>query len=391
MSFDLFPSASLAENYPILSGVLSSDPNRGIAFSYRSDHSAPVGHGQRLALKHYYVSEYTKKIIENNLRWAAGEVQELKFQFAYLMLPTPCNHRCPGCFMGQDKRKLPPHLDGSYFDDEELDDILSFLTEHGGKAAVYGGGGELFAWRGAFDFLERIASHGLSPVIFTNGSLLSREDVAHLNQLNAILIVSLRDTVEAYHDSLVRRRSFRSALAAVEYALAARMHLDSRLGVEIPVTNDNEGRVLRDLLPALRLLGIAPLIEEYIQTTTSPLEKSRCHNFGQARSFFDAARASDAAMGIRWSPELGTRIIGQPQCRRSLYSFAVFPSRDVLDCPSHSVCYGNLCSKSLHSILYSEAFKKHIQQFELCPCSVFYTSSESEVPKRLPKHLEDLR
>ena len=134
--------------------------------------------------------------------------------------------------------------------------VLSFLREHGAKAVIYGGGGELFTWGGAFDFIETVAAFGLRMVIFTNGTLLSRTDIARLNKLGVALIISLRDTVQAYHDSLVSANFFTDTLSTIESALSEGFHLTGRLAVEIPVTKDNERRVIEDFLPAMRYLGI---------------------------------------------------------------------------------------------------------------------------------------
>jgi len=363
----------------------SAPENRPEALRLISSPLAPPG------LKDYFADGNTKAIIRNNMLWASGRAARPLFQFAYLMLPTPCNQRCPGCFMGQDKRKLPPHLDGDYFTPQELDEILYFLVEHGARAAVYGGGGELFAWKGAFSFLERISKFGLTPVLFTNATLLKKEDTQRLADLGAAVIISLRDTVEDNHDELVRRESFRSSITVLEQLLELGLHHDRRLAVEIPVTRNNSERVLNDLLPALRYLGVVALIEEYIQITTSDAERSRCHSFAESRAFFKRAHAVDEALGYSWTPETGTRMIGQPKCRRSLYSFALFPSRDVLDCPSHSICLGNLKEQSIHEIMYSDRYQEHLRHFSLCPCSVFYTTDEEDIPTNLPGYLEELR
>lgn len=342
-------------------------------------------------LKYYFADQSTEAIIRNNIQWAIGNSDHPIFQFAYLMLPNHCNQACRGCFMGQDKGKLPPHLDGSFFSDNELNEILSFLKNHGAKAVVYGGGGELFTWKKAFDFVREIAEFDLKPIIFTNGTLLSKQDITILNKLGASLIISIRDTVEEYHNAIVNSKGFRASLSAIEYSLEEGMNYNNRLAVEIPVTVHNEKRVLNDLLPVLRHLKIVPIIEEYIQISVSDDEKLESHNFNQSRVFFNEACHCDLKMGVHWKPEIGTRMIGQPQCRRPLYSFAVFPSRDVLDCPSHSVCYGNLKNNSLEEIIYSDVFKQNILNFKLCACSVFYTPTDDAIPGSLPDYLEIFR
>ena len=373
--------------FPCLGNYLNEHNQLGLSFNGDAATVIKRKEQKSLALKFYWADSETAAIVNHNIAWARGLKDHPIFQFAYLMLPTMCNQACSGCFMGQDKGRLPKHLDGPFFSDLELSDIAKFLKQHHAKAIVYGGGGELFSWDGAFEFVEKISKFGLHPVIFTNGTLLTSDDVKKLNHFGTSLIISIRDTVEEYHNKSVKANNFRSSLLAIEYALQAGMNVDARLAVEIPVTKDNETRIINDLLPVLRQLNIVPMVEEYIQLSVSIEEQASSHDFTQARSFFKNISAKDVRLGSYWIPENGTRMLGQPKCQRPLYSFAIFPSRDVLDCPSHSIKYGNLKNQTLQEIIYSDEFKKNLLNFNLCACSVFYTESDATIPQALPEKL----
>lgn len=382
--------ADLSASFPILSAFLAIKPHEGIRLD-GSSVSACTSPRLARRLKHYCADSSTDEIIANNCQWAEGQIGEPRFQFVYLMLPTPCNQRCEGCFMGQDKSKLPGALSGPYISDSNLQELLEFAVDHGAEAIVYGGGGELFAWEGAFRLIETITSYGLGMVIFTNGTLLSQRDIAQLAAMEVVLIVSLRDTVEAYHNAVVGYPGFRRTLSSIEACLAEGFHLDNRLAAEIPVTRSNERRVLDHFIPVMRTLGIVPLVEEYIQTSTSPEEQHNAHTFRRARAFFREASERDAQLGVQWPPQFGQRILAEPQCRRAQYSFAVFPNGDVLDCPSHFLCYGNMQERPLREIIYSEEFRQAMLGFKLCACSSFFTESDSQIPQDLPDYLEALR
>ncbi|MFA6128220.1 MAG: radical SAM protein [Bacteroidales bacterium] len=375
--------------FPILHNYLNYDENHGIEIISTGVNSSSISKKPSL-LKHYYVNEETEKIIINNIKWAQGEITKPIFQFAYLMLPTKCNQSCKGCFMGQDKSNLPEYYDGSDFSERELYEICSFLRNHGAKSVVYGGVGELFNWKGAFKFIEIIQSYGLDIVIFTNGTLLSQDDVIRLNEAGVTLIISLRDTIEKFHNQFVGTNNFLKSLLSIEYALSIGMQEDNRLSVEIPVTKLNGKRVLLNFIPAMRGLGIVPMVEEYIQISVSNEEQALSHDFKEAREFINLSRNLDMKLGVNWIPEVGTRIIGQPKCKRPLYSFAIFPNRNIMDCPSHSVSYGNLFKNSIDEIIYSDNFRNEILNFSLCACSVFYTNSNLDLPVRLPNYLEAL-
>jgi len=340
-------------------------------------------------LKYYSSTAQTTAIMRHNLKWAKTGKGSPRFQFFYLMLPCACNQRCRGCFMGQDKSKLPKELDGPFFNDRDLQAICGFAKKHGAQAAVHSGGGELFTWPGAFDYIERIAGFGLRMMVFTNGTLLTPADIKRLNELEVALTVSLRDTAEKPHNEIVGYPGFRKSMATIETALTEGMHLDNRLAVEIPVIQSNEGRIINDLLPVLRVLGIVPMIEEYILTSTSQTERRCAHSFAQARAFFKRLASKDAQLGIDWAPESGQRMIGEPKCRRPLFSFCVYPNGEIVNCPTDMQSHGNFRRESLTGIFYSRRFRKALSGYSLCPCSKFYTGGDEDIPPNLPQHLKE--
>jgi MoaA/NifB/PqqE/SkfB family radical SAM enzyme len=113
-------------------------------------------------------------------------------------------------------------------------------------------------------------------------------------------------------------------------------------------------------------------------------------DFREARDFFVKMAEVDKKFGYHQNLIFGQRMQAQAKCERSLYSFAIYPNGDVMDCPSHSVNYGNFLETSLLEVIYA-GFKDKIRNFQLCPCSVFYTEDDTQIPTDLPKHLEVFR
>ena len=375
-----------------LKPVLALDPKTGLMISSRhlvpKENLAPKVIPQ---LKHY--TDNAQSYIKNNLAWVEGKIAKPKFKFAYLELPIPCNLHCLGCFKGQDKKTFVKTKNNEVIGDQPLTEIIDFLKDHFAEAIIYAGEGELFCWQGAFNYIKRITEAGLSMMIFTNGTLLSKKDIEYLNSKKISLTFSLRDTIESGHNSAVKsQNAFRKTLQALDWALQVGMQKDNRLSVEIPATKDNAERIISDFIPAMRSLGIIPLAEEYIQITTSDEEKRLCHNFSEARNFFQQATAIDAKLGYVHRLEFGQRMLAQSKCERPLYSFNIsMRTGEVANCPSGSVKYGNLFKNSLNQIIYSDLFKSALNDFTLCPCSTFFTATDQEIPKLLPKHLINLR
>lgn len=386
----------IKQEFPLLESVLIEDLKKGLSFSGKHlipEQNLPLR--EIPILKYYGVNNKVFEIIEHNLRWANGEEKNPLFKFAYLSLPTketPCNQKCPGCFTGNDKRNIPPWLIGEMYSNKTLGSIFNFLKEHGAESVIYSGGGELFSKKKfALDYIEKITNSGLGMMIFTNGTLLTRKDVEWISQRNISLTVSLRDTNEVDHNTAVGINGFRKSLRTLEYCLEEGMHKDNKLAVELPVTKENTDRVLYDFIPAMRFLEVIPYAEEYIQITTSPEEKRMCHDFSETREFFRKMAEIDEKFGYSHELIFGERMLAQGKCRRSLYSFVIYPRGDIVDCPSSSVNYGDMYKKSLKEIIYSDIFKDTLKNFQLCPCSTFYTSFDKDIPKNLPEHLEVFR
>ncbi len=325
-------------------------------------------------LKNYLVDDSIDSLIQHNLEWANTKREKPIFKFAYLMLPTICNQKCIGCFTGKDKGKLHSKLSGDFYTDNTIKDITSFLKDHGANTLVYAGGGELFTWEKSFDYINQIIDSGLSMVIFTNGSLLSENDIKWLSEKDISLIFSFRDTTELDHDIITKSKNgFRKTLQALDYALKYGINKENRLAAEIPVTKYNQERVLYDFIPAMRTLGIIPMIEEFILKEIFP-DSNLYHDFTDAREFFIRMSELDRRFGYDFKPVDGQRMLAQPKCKRPLYSFTIYPSGDVTDCPSNGVNYGNFYKTSLKDIVYSSRFKESLRQHQYCHCSVFYTT-----------------
>ena len=341
-------------------------------------------------LKHYMVGPEIETIIQHNLRWAKGKEDRPEFKFAYLMLPTRCNLRCMGCFTGKDKGRLPESLDGPFYSKAIIAETISFLKEHNAEAIVYGGGGELFTWKGARGLISQITAAQLGMVIFTNGTLLKKETVKWLSEQDISLIISMRDIAENEHDEKVGvAGAFKKTWQVLEWAIEYGMQKDQRLAVEMPVTKCNEERILEYFIPLARKIGAIPFVEEFIQIMVNSAEKAICHNFKQARRFFEKAREVDAALGYEWKNEFGQRVVAQPMCKRPLYSFAIYPNGTVANCPSCSIAYGNMYKNKngLEGVIYSPKFREELLKFSLCACSVFY-APQSEKSGKLSSYLK---
>jgi len=338
-------------------------------------------------------AEEAKAVSEHNRRYAEGLEIAPKLLLAWLMLPTRCNQRCRGCYARNDKKTreetMPP-----FYSEEKFAEMLASLKKFGVRTIGYAGLGELFTMKhpmNARQYIDRIVSAGFQMLIFTNGSLLTLEDVEWLAERPVSLIISLRDIVESEHNRLVGVNGFRKSVRAIEFALHAGLAEQNRLGVEIPVIRGNEDRVVNDFIPAMRHLGIIPYAEQYMQVCTSPEERKLGLSFAEAREFFRQAQAVERKYGYAHEPCFGQRMLSQGMCLRPIFSVTIYPNGNVTPCPGNSEVLGNVLTGSLDEMLRAERYKGWLRQFKLCACSVFYTEQPGDIPTELPAFLEEFK
>lgn len=330
----------------------------------------------------------------HNLRYAKGLEKEPRLLLSWLMLPIRCNQNCHGCYAGKDRARMNYRLPKVY-SQEQLAETFASLKRFGVQTLGYAGMGELFTMQKPFspmnwrEYVDLVLSAGFKMLIFTNGTLLTKEDVEWLAERPISLIFSWRDTHEVGHDQIVRtRNSFQKSVRALKFALELGTHQDNRIGVEIPVVRDNLDRVLYDFIPAMRHIGVIPYAEMFMHVYTTPEEKKVGLDFAEARDFFRRAQEVEKKLGYVHAPCFGQRMISQKPCGRPSFSVTIHPDGLVTPCPGSSVELGNLSDGSLDDILLSQEYQKWQRDFKLCACSTFYTEDNKQIPSDLPSFLK---
>jgi len=136
-------------------------------------------------------------------RPAIRKSHEPSLRYLELQITTRCNLRCGHCYIGP-----PGDMELSL---EELKPILREFEEMQGLRLLITGG-EPLLHREFTDINDHLADYAFRKVLFTNGVLLTRELISVL-KVNEVQ-VSI-DGLEAGHDSLRGRGTYRKALNAV--------------------------------------------------------------------------------------------------------------------------------------------------------------------------------
>jgi radical SAM protein with 4Fe4S-binding SPASM domain len=112
--------------------------------------------------------------VPTQVSWAGDGTTLSAPETVHLAITNSCNSSCPGCYT--------PHLEGK----SELtvadwcDLIAQWAQMRVFQIAV--GGGEPLLYDGLFEVLACARQHGLAPNLTTNGTLLDKEAVLHLQQ-----------------------------------------------------------------------------------------------------------------------------------------------------------------------------------------------------------------
>jgi radical SAM protein with 4Fe4S-binding SPASM domain len=131
-------------------------------------------------------------------------------RYLELQITERCNLRCAHCYIGNGSHELSVAT---------VEKVLREFESLQGLRVLITGGEPLL--HGRFDEINRmLPGFSVRKVLFTNGTLLSREIVEGLNVDEVQISI---DGLESAHDSLRGRGTFRAAMEAIKLSKASRM------------------------------------------------------------------------------------------------------------------------------------------------------------------------
>lgn len=138
---------------------------------------------------------------------------ENKLDFLMLNVPPVCNYRCTKCFTQAYHRRPENSLSIT-----KLKSLVDEAHELGARVVCVLGEGEPLVDKDIYELTAYISANNMIPLITTNGSLLTRENVDILHSLNATIVVSL-DTLEPedYKNYCGKNTDLQLVLDNIEY------------------------------------------------------------------------------------------------------------------------------------------------------------------------------
>jgi len=266
-----------------------------------------------------------------------------------------CNCDCEYCFRGS-----VSHKGDSRFEKEmsrtRLLGAIDEMSELGVRAINIIGAGEPLMDKGLDGLLSYIYERGITPIVATNGSLITPKLTDILWKYGASVILKMNTLDSDLQNKLVRRDWFAekrdNGLNLLLEAGFAKPEKDyqTKLGINSIVMQDNKYEVL-DILRFCRDKNIMPVMSTFIPAGRTKDRTDKEVSMNEFLEISKKARDMDREeYGInyeRLSPYLG----GVPCTQCGKASIYLTVSGDLFDCPGQSHSYGNIRNNSIQKAL----------------------------------------
>lgn len=298
-----------------------------------------------------------------------------------------CNCDCEYCFRGGTSTEGDVRFENE-ISRKQLMDAVNEMSELGVKTINIIGTGEPLIDKGLEGLLAHISELGITPVIATNGSLITPSLVDAFQKYNTSVILKMNSLNPELQNKLVRRAWFAEKR---DYGLGLLFDAgfnkpnedyQTRLGINSMVFQENKDEVL-DILSYCRDNNIMPVMSTFIPAGRT---KERTDQEVSMKEFLEISRKAremdKQKYGISYDrllPYLG----GVPctQCGKSSIYLTI--SGNIFDCPGQLHSYGNIKDISI-----TEAFKKNRvandnPEFS-CPPRIDYWRKTKQLIKNAP-------
>ncbi|MDP3478265.1 MAG: radical SAM protein [Desulfoprunum sp.] len=286
------------------------------------------------------------------LEFSPEEIRETRARHGLLSMELElsriCNLGCIYCYAASgipldNELRLP-----------ELLNIVDQSVDLGVKKIIILGGGEPLLFPDLFPLIEYIRGKNLTVDLFTNATLLTREQADRLYGLQVGVVIKMNSRNPIIQDILAARSG---TLEAIEQGLqflkdAGYPNEEHVLGIETIICGHNY-QELPDLWRWARRQNIIPYIEtmtlqgrakEYPDLEV-PTEKIQ-------RLFEVLADIDAKEFQKNWTPH--PPLVGS-QCARHEYSCTLTSTGDIHPCPGVAVSAGNIREQKLADILRQSA------------------------------------
>lgn len=272
--------------------------------------AAPVLHGNFFTRK-----DCLENLAENIERTGRGE--KPRFLQMWLETKDECNLKCPMCFTAANGA-------GGRAKNEFLEWARAVEAGKAAGAGVVGiaGCGEPLMDPAFPQLARHVKGNGLDLVLFTNGTQLTRENIALLRENCATIVTKLFALEPAAHDALV---GVKGEYVRTRRALADLLDAGFKapnLAIDVVVAKQNRGE-LAALFRMCRMLGVIPYFERMaIEGKAKKLNGSMVLAQEEADAAFEELRGIDEReFGYTWALTKEMPVLAHAETDKRMFAF----------------------------------------------------------------------
>jgi MoaA/NifB/PqqE/SkfB family radical SAM enzyme len=303
--------------------------------------------------------------------------QDNKMLLIDLETSNKCNLNCQYCF--RDIYGTKEALEKELPLTKRLE-LIKQAKELGCETIKVTGAGEPFADQDLWPMIEYANSLGIWVMIFTNGSLITKEIAERLYKMNVSLIVKCNSLDEEKEDFMVGRKGYakrRNEALQILMDLGFNKTSPTRLGRDLVVTTINKQEVY-DSLRWCRKNNLFPLFRPLMPIGAARNLTDWMMSKEETKEMYEKAREIDSKeFGLNYC--LTLPYMGGVWCRQLHYAVYVNILGEAYACTGSKKLLGNFKTQRLEEIWNSRAAKKiRDTPYDSCPLRESYWRGEKE-------------
>ncbi len=257
-----------------------------------------------------------------------------------------CNLRCLYCYSSAGE---------SVENELSLDELKSVIyqaRELGARKIILLGGGEPLIYSGVRDIVDYINSLGLQQVLFTNGTLVTREIAQFLFKKGVTVIIKSNSMKSEVQDMLAGVRGvFKNIRKGLKFLMdAGYPNGKVSLGIQTVICKQNMAE-LPSMWTWARENRIIPYFEILTYQGRAKENADLNVSISEVKAIFERLEAIDRErLGIVWRSR---PTIAAFSCKRHFYSCLINSQGYIQPCPGIDMPIGNIREKPLKDILES--------------------------------------
>ena len=267
-----------------------------------------------------------------------------------------CNLNCQYCF--RDVYGTKEALERELNLRQRLD-LIKQAKELGCETIKVTGAGEPFADLDLWPMIDYANALGMWVLIFTNGSLITKEIAEKISNMNVSLIVKCNSFDESTEDEMVGRPGYAARRnKALQYLMDAGMNKTkpTRLGRDLVIANKNKDQVY-DALRWCRKNNVFPIFRPLMPIGAARNLQGWMMGKEETKEMYEKAREIDTKeFGIAY--DLTLPYMGGVWCRQLHYAMYVNILGEAYACTGSSKLFGDFKKQSLQSIWQDVTAKK---------------------------------